>query len=208
MRKKCFDMKIIIDEDICAKHDLHPTEVLLMLALKLCHNVPQYLEHMVKKDLLYKKGDSYYYPMEDSDVKVIEIITESSANVPQQDDIVELANKMKELFPTGYKSANTTWRCSTRELVLALKKFFMLYGKYSNDEILDATKRYVDHFKNDNTYMRTLKYFVIKHERKEQFDENGEMICKLEEISELAKMLENKDDEQNNDADLLFANLV
>lgn len=103
------------------------------------------------------------------------------------DDIQELAEKMQALMPPGKKPDTIFyWKGNKNEIKSKLLKFFSEYGTdYTMDEILDATKRYVDSFNGNFTYMRLLKYFIYKQEVK-----NGERI----DVSELATFLENKDE--------------
>lgn len=93
----------------------------------------------------------------------------------------QLAIKLKEIYPKGKKPGTNYYFCSNvKEVVLKLNKFFKIYGEYTDEEIIDATQRYIDSFQEDFTYMRLLKYFIYK-----ESDNGG--------ISELATLLENKD---------------
>ena len=97
---------------------------------------------------------------------------------------------MRELFPKG-KMPGTAfyYRCNNREVVLKLKKFFIQYGQYSDEEILNATKKFIASFHGELRYMPLIKYFISKNKRVE--DENGEF--HIQETSELASYLENED---------------
>jgi hypothetical protein len=76
--------------------------------------------------------------------------------------------------------------------MLKLKKFFVSYGDYPDEEILDATKRYVASFRGNYQYLKLLKYFISKNEDEE--DENG--LRHKVEHSYLADYLENKESEK------------
>ena len=102
------------------------------------------------------------------------------------------------MFPKGIKTGNAAWRGNVREITLRLQKFFKLYGnKWTDEEIIEATQRYIEHFKGDFTYMRILKYFIMKSERK--MDEEGN--SHIEDISELATWLENGEDIDEEETD-------
>ena len=92
---------------------------------------------------------------------------------------------MRALYPRGNSSSGYPWRGNLRDLTKRLKKFFKLYGNWTDEEIINATQRYVSHYNGDYTYMRILKYFILKSD-------------KGEEGSDLATWLEN-DTEVNND---------
>jgi hypothetical protein len=69
-----------------------------------------------------------------------------------------------------------------------LKKFFKLYGnKYTDEQITTATQNYVSSFNGRYQYMRVLKYFIWKDEKK--VDSEG--VGHIEEVSDLAAFIEN-----------------
>ena len=77
------------------------------------------------------------------------------------------------------------------EIATKLKKFLDVYGEdYSDEDIIQATKNYVDSFSMDYSFMRVLKYFIWKNVLNES---NGSRV--VEEISDLATCLENKGQE-------------
>lgn len=70
--------------------------------------------------------------------------------------------------------------------MLKLKSFFKLYGRtYTEEEILDAARRYVDSFNGDYRFMRLLKYFIWKRDNTEG------------EVSELATFIDNDGQEED-----------
>ena len=192
-------MKYTIDEDVCVKHNLTVAETLCLLACKSCGNIYSLIEEMKSKELLSKQGNPYPTPHWDEELSGV--LLESDASVPSIERCTELASQMRLLFPKGIKTGNSAWRGNVREVALRLQKFFKLYGnKWTDEEIIDATKRYVQHFDSDRTTMRILKYFVMKSDRK--MDEEGN--THIEDISDLATWLEN-DTEEN---DSWMTNLV
>ena len=118
--------------------------------------------------------------------------------MPNKDSCEALGERMRELFPKGIKTGSTAWRSNRRDITLRLQKFFKLYGdRWTSDEIYEATKRYVESFNGDYTYMRALKYFIMKSEKKEYGDGN----VRIEDTSELATWLENGEDMTANNDD-------
>ena len=87
------------------------------------------------------------------------------------------------------------YRCNNSEVVKKLKKFFTIFGNVSDEEILDATKRYVASFQGNYTGMRLIKYFILKDDVKPSEDGQGH----VEQISDLATFLENKESEEEAD---------
>lgn len=100
-----------------------------------------------------------------------------------------LAQKLKDLYPKGKKpGTNQYWSEGLSLIEKRLQLFFKRYSKkYSDDEIIEATKKYVTNMEND-PYMKTLKYFILK---------NKVINGMIEEESELYNYLENKDEESD-----------
>ena len=194
-------MKYIIDEKVCKKHNLTITEVLCLLFLKSCDgNYSDVVSKLIKEEKIIESNtlDSnnidYLYLTPHWDDEVSSIILESDNSVPDKDRIENLVNKMRELFPKGMKIGNSAWRGNVRELKLRMQKFFKLYGDYSDEAILKATKAYVDSFNGNYTYMRILKYFILKSEIKQHQNDVGEVVSQVEDVSELANILENPEE--------------
>ena len=83
------------------------------------------------------------------------------------------------------------YRCNKAEVVKKLKKFFEFFGNYSDEDILDATKRYVASFRGDYKRLRLIKYFILKDAVKETEDGNH-----VEQISDLLTFVENRESEE------------
>jgi hypothetical protein len=190
-------MKITIDEKKCLKHKLTLTECLLALAVRTCQNADEILANMLNREILVKKDGKYLITQHWSDV-VDEIISDSSGSIDKSDEeFLELAKQMRDLYPRG-KMKNRFgqltpyyYRCNNSEVIKKLKKFFFLFGNYSDEDILDATKRYVASFRGNYTNMRLIKYFILKDDVKPGEDGNH-----VEQISDLATFLENKESEE------------
>ena len=194
-------MKYIIDEKVCKKHNLTITEVLCLLFLKSCDgNYSDVVSKLIKEEKLVEPNilDSdnadclYLTPHWDDEIS--SVVLESDNSVPDKDRIENLVNKMRELFPKGMKIGNYAWRGNVRELKLRMQKFFKLYGDYSDEAILKATKAYVDSFNGNYIYMRILKYFILKSEIKQHQNDAGEVVSQVEDVSELANILENPEE--------------
>jgi len=98
-------------------------------------------------------------------IKIVNrIILESeSLTESHKDNLTILAETLQELFPEGKKEGTKDyWRANTAEIRERLQTFFKKFGKYPNDVVIDATKRYIEDSKNNITLMRLLKYFIHK----------------------------------------------
>ena len=200
-------MKITIDEKVCTKHKMTLQEFFMTLAVRnldRTNTIDGLLDNMVNREILVKNNDDYAVTQHWSDV-LDEIISDSSGKVEKSDEeLLELAKQMRELYPQG-KMKNRYgqltpyyYRCNNSEVVKKLKKFFTIFGNVSNEDILDATKRYVASFQGNYTGMRLIKYFILKDDVKPSEDGTGH----VEQISDLATFLENREsegEEVNND---------
>lgn len=186
-------MKLIIDENVCSQHNLKLEEVLCALTSKLCSNLYNLIDALRDKGVFYKEGEPMLTSRWNDEIEAI--LLESDNIVPTKERCASLAEKLRELFPKGIKSGNAAWRGNVREITLRLQKFFKLYGnKWTDEQIINATSRYINHFNGNYTFMRILKYFILKSEKKVDEEGNGY----IEDISELATWLEN-DTEVDND---------
>lgn len=190
-------MKIVINEDICKKHNISLKEVLGILFLHECEgDIEDTLNKLIAEEkAIIEEGTNKIFPTQHWSDEVQTILLEKDEEVPKETRIVALAKAMRNIFPTGMKYGSSAWKGNVRELVLRLQKFFKLYGDYSDEDIINATQRYVDSFNGNYTYMRILKYFILKHERKT----NEEGIGYIEDTSDLANFLENKETEKSED---------
>ena len=129
------------------------------------------------------------------DERLSSILLDSDKDRQPQDRIELLASQMMELFPALKKVGSSQYfRGNRKDVTLRLKKFFKLYGnKFSNEQILAATKKYVESFNGNYTYMRVLKYFIWKDEKRVDSDGMGY----VNEISDLATYIENNGKEFN-----------
>jgi hypothetical protein len=181
-------MKITIDDKICLKHGLTPNEVMLALAIRT-GEIEEDISNMVARGILVDKGE-YLVTQRWSDV-LDEILCDSQSSIEKSDEeLLNLAQRMRECFPQG-KMPGTPYyyRCNNSEVIKKLKKFFIQYGNYPDDDIVDACKRFVASFRGNYKYLPLVKYFISK--LKDQEDEDG-TIHKVE-YSPLADYLENKE---------------
>ena len=181
-------MKITINEEVCKKHNLSVEETIGLLFVRLTQNAHKEIDKLINDEKVVNDllTDEILITQRWND-EVDSIILESDESIPNEEELRELASKMREMFPKGFKIGSAAWRGNVRELTIRLQKFYKLYGNYKPEEILDATKRYVQSFNGDYTKMRILKYFILKHDP--QMGEDG--IRHVEDISDLANFLEN-----------------
>ena len=184
-------MKITIDEDVCEKYKMTVSEVLMILLIKFETNILELGEQMVDVEMIVPhdtENGKYLVTQRWNDIAE-NIILDSDKYIQPIDRLDQLVIELQKIFPEGKKEGTSQyWRGNKREISLRLKKFFKLYDNtYTDEQILTAAKNYVETFNGQYNYMRVLKYFIWKDEKKLTEDEKIQVV----EISDLANYIEN-----------------
>ena len=155
--------KIEIDEAKCLKLGLTLQETLIALAI----NMGKYKEttvNMLNRGIL--TSDMFSQGSPDLSSKWKSKVDSILSSDEQRLD--SLALKVQECFPkqkmmyANGRESPFYFRCNKTEIKNRLKKFLSIYGDVSDDDILDATKRYVDTYASKGYVgMRLAKYFII-----------------------------------------------
>lgn len=174
--------KITLDEKACLKDRLTLQEALIAVAANM-GDFKNTFKNMVARGILDKDSSSLSPEWK----TVVSKFTDTG-----EDHLRQLTAKMRECYPKGQKPGTVFYfRCNEREIMQKLKKFFEVYGEYSDEQIVNATKKFVASFRGNYTMMPLIKYFISKN--KKVMDEDGEN--HVVELSELASILENMDDD-------------
>lgn len=190
-------MKLTVDEYILDKYNLSLNEFLVLYLSANSVNIKSCMESLIQKGLAYK--DMFYENsiVVSNNIKdtVSSIIIESDKNIIDKDQqFTDLANKLRELYPSGRKEGTTyMWRGTTAEIAKKLKTLVVKYGySFTEEQVIKATKEYINSFNGNYKRMRLLKYFILKSEK--DADDN------INVISELMSFIENEgqlDSERN-----------
>lgn len=182
-------MKLTIDQTILDKHNISIGEFMILYLSANSIDIKECIESIIKKNLADRNLFSENSIVVSDKVKdlITTIIIDSDKNVIDKDsEFLELANEMRELYPKGKKEGTTyLWRGTTAEVAKKLKTLVVKYGySFSKEQVLKATKEYVNSFNGNYKRMRLLKYFVLKSEK--DADDNVNI------ISELMSLIENE----------------
>ena len=203
-------MKIILDEKVCLKHKLTLQEVLIALAVR-AGSTNEAVKNLLAREVLIERNGEFLVTQHWNDV-IDEVLCDSNNGGTDLSDerLLALALKVQECFPVmkmRYASGQESpfyFRCNKTEIKNKLKKFLTVYGDVADEDIVDATKRYVATYASKGYLgMRLAKYFIIKDDRKLGADEE----VHVEQLSDLATFLENKGSEEGeavNDDDWLL----
>ena len=192
-------MKITIDDKICLKHKMTFEEFLMALMFRQVKDPREITNNLLNREIIVTQGGKHLVTQHWSEV-IDEILADSQGGERTDEELLELAKKMREAYPQGRmidrKTGQPTsyyFRCNTGEVAKKLKTFFARYGNYSDEDILDAEKRYVASYRGNYQQkgFRILKYFVFKDDVKQGPDGNY-----VEPLSPLLDFLENKEEEE------------
>lgn len=181
---------ICLNEMTITQNGLCLGEVLLMLSIFNKADLKKAEISLIEKGFITADRDEYRQPIgwrltNEGSTVLDSVILDSSKEQEPQDRLVSLAQQMKAIFPKGKKAGTSYyWADGLALIVRRLKLFFKKYGnKYTDEQIIQATKKYVEGFNGNYTYMRLLKYFIFK----EKVGASGE----VEGDSELISYIEN-----------------
>lgn len=179
--------KLIIDEKVCLKHKLTLLETLVGLATKNGLSGNDIQNMLDRKILVEGKGTDWYQITQNWAETIDEILCDSGGST-DEDRLKNLAKEIQNIFPSGYNRNELTGavyyhKSNSGAIKRALKRFITNYDDYSDEEILDATRRYVASFRGNYSRIQMANYFVYKDNR----TVGGEV------TSSLATFLENKE---------------
>lgn len=190
-------MNFILNVDEIKAKDIPIGELLYLLMLYLDSNIDdEGLKDLHHRGYLLQHESTHIpkYTITREGIELVEQVllnSEYKGNDITEDRFEKLARAMRELFPEGRKpGTNYKWRDSNAIIAKKLKALVKKYGNiFTDEEAIEATKKYIESFNGDYRYMQLLKYFISK---KKIID--GE----TEETSQLLSFIENKEDESLN----------
>ena len=169
-------MKYVIDEAVAEKMNLTLPQMLLLTFIKLDGDIRWTLGKLLEKGAVIQVGTppNRYMVTEKWDTLCDNVLRLSDKEIPADEELASIAEKLIKVFPTGKKPGTPyPWQCNLKDVQVRLKKFFRLYGnQFSEEQIVNAARSYVNSFNGDYRYMRLLKYFIWK---KEDGDEMSEL---------------------------------
>lgn len=188
-------MTICLSKEGCQKNNISLAEALLMLAIHNNADLDAAQKELIKKGYMTANRDDLFqqvgWRLTNKGTEVIDsVIVDSDKKQEPNDRLAQLATRLKEIFPKGKKDdTNYYWADGVALIVRRLELFFKKYGNtYTDEQIIQATRKYVEGFNGNYTYMRLLKYFIFK----EKVGAAGE----VEGDSELISYIENAGQEE------------
>lgn len=179
-------MGFCIDVDECKKENIPVDAALYIAAIYLGTLItPDTFQKVCRRGLIEYDGfDLARQPVNarltKSGVELIESIflnSEFKSEDPGEDKFEDLAIKLREIFPTGKKPGTSLmWRDSTAIITKKLKTLAKKYQcSFTDEQAINAAKKYVESFNGDYRFMQVLKYFICKKDVNTG-DENSQLL--------------------------------
>lgn len=189
-------MRFILDTDKLKEREIGISGCLFLLA--------SYLGETIIEDATYKKLSSRgliftegfengkpvsYTPTQDGANLASQIITEcttlKASKEPISDRFIQLAEKIRDLYPKGKKPGTSyQWRDSVELIATRLKTLILKYNvEFTDEEAIQATKNYIQSFNGDYRFMMLLKYFIFKNTNDGVcINQNSQLLSNIAEI--------------------------
>lgn len=189
-------MTVCLSKEGCQKNNVSIGEALLLLSIHNNADLDVAQKELIRKGYITADRNDLFqqvgWRLTNKGTEVIDsVIVDSDKKSKPDERLTQLATRLKEVFPKGKKDGtNYYWADGVALIVRRLELFFRKYGDtYTDEQIVKAAEKYVQGFNGNYTYMRLLKYFILK----EKVGAAGE----VEGDSELISYIENAGQEEN-----------
>lgn len=153
-------IQINLNQEVMKEAGLTLEETLFLLLL-LKNPEGNSIEDYVTKET--NRGFMEHNKLTEKGLNLIEKILGQQTSWSES-ELLEVATQMKAIYPKGRKAdTNYYWADSALLIKRRLGLFFRKYGTdFTKEQIINATKKYVEAYQNDMQYMQLLKYFIFK----------------------------------------------
>jgi hypothetical protein len=159
-------MRLTVDSKACEANGLTFNEFIVLYISAKNIDIQEAMKSLVEKkvadrDLFNENG----LILGSKTKQLVERIILDSDNTVQANSerIKNLAKTLQELYIPGKKAGTQDYfKGSSAEIVQRLKRFFAEYGDFTDEQIIEATKKYVASFNGDYKFAQLLKYFISK----------------------------------------------
>lgn len=190
-------MKIIIDTNEIKDKGVSVDTLLYLLSLYLKNpiTVRTFETSHDRGFTILRDNEASPYSLDGAGANIVERVfldSEIPGNSQKPGRYEKLADRLRALYPAGRKpGTNYMWRDSTVIIAKKLKGLVKKYGDcFTDEQAVEATRKYIESFNGDYSYMQLLKYFISKRKLID-----GE----IEETSQLLSFIQNGDQESITD---------
>ena len=159
-------MRLTIDSKTCKDNNITLDEFLVLYLNARGAHIKNLMESIIQKGIAGRDlfNENALVLSNNAKSFVERIIADSNFNVQSNmERIKELAKTLQSIYIPGKKPGTQDYfRCTSTQVIDKLKKFFMEHSEYTDEQIIEATKKYISSFNGDYTYAQLLKYFIGK----------------------------------------------
>lgn len=162
-KTKADEIDLRITSSALLKGGVDLVQFVMLYLLKLEADVPKVISLLKEKGYVIDENLYNEAKITSSGLsRIDQVLADSAVTAKTDTQLYELAEKMKKIYPSGKKpGTDYYWSEGVLLIVRRLRTFFHKYGDFPDEDILEATRRYVED-KTDDPTMRLLRYFIFK----------------------------------------------
>lgn len=163
-------MRYTIDDAILSKYNLTEEEFIALVVSFRDLDIQRGNDNLIAKGIadrnIYDKTKIVLSNNTKNMVSSI-IVDSDKETINREEEFLDVAQSLRELYPKGKKPGTTyMWKDSNTIIAQKLKTLVVKFGyKFTKEQAIEATRRYIESFRGDYRYMQLLKYFILKTDR-------------------------------------------
>lgn len=163
-------MRYTIDDAILSKYNLTEEEFIALVVSFRDLDIQRGNDNLVAKGIadrnIYDKTKIVLSNNTKNMIGSI-IVDSDKETINREEEFLDVAQNLRELYPKGKKPGTTyMWKDSNTIIAQKLKTLVVKFGyKFTKEQAIEATRRYIESFRGDYRYMQLLKYFILKTDR-------------------------------------------
>ena len=163
-------MRYTIDDAILSKYNLTEEEFIALVVSFRDLDIQRGNDNLVAKGIadrnIYDKTKIVLSNNTKNMIGSI-IVDSDKETINREEEFLDVAQSLRELYPKGKKPGTTyMWKDSNTIIAQKLKTLVVKFGyKFTKEQAIEATRRYIESFRGDYRYMQLLKYFILKTDR-------------------------------------------
>lgn len=163
-------MRYTIDDAILSKHNLTEEEFIALVVSFRDLDIQKGNDNLVAKGIADRNiYDKTKIVLSDNTKNMVSsiIVDSDKETINREEEFLDVAQSLRELYPKGKKPGTTyMWKDSNTIIAQKLKTLVVKFGyKFTKEQAIEATRRYIESFRGDYRYMQLLKYFILKTDR-------------------------------------------
>ena len=163
-------MRYTIDDAILSKYNLTEEEFIALVVSFRDLDIQRGNDNLVAKGIadrnIYDKTKIVLSNNTKNMIGSI-IVDSDKETINREEEFLDVAQSLRELYPKGKKPGTTyMWKDSNTIIAQKLKTLVVKFGyKFTKEQAIEATRRYIESFRGDYRDMQLLKYFILKTDR-------------------------------------------